>query len=129
LRGSLCARCECVTRVPVIVSWPGGGIPRGASADQVVSSLDILPTLLSAAGVTDPPTDLDGIDLLPQLRGQRTPQERTLHWDCGLQWAIRYGEWKLKHVTAGSTYDAIHSIEHTDPSNGYMLHVLCLDPV
>ncbi|HLR28074.1 MAG TPA: sulfatase-like hydrolase/transferase [Ruania sp.] len=128
LRGSKYTLWEGGIRVPFIVSWPGGGITRGASTDQVVSSLDILPTLLSAAGVTDPPTDLDGIDLLPQLRGQRTPQERTLHWDCGFQWAIRSGDWKLTHVTAGSTTAAIQSVEHADPGSGYRLHDLRHDP-
>lgn len=48
-------------RTPILVRWPGR--VRPAIIDQPVSSIDLLPTLLRAAGL-QPPTGLPGIDLL-----------------------------------------------------------------
>ncbi len=68
-----------------------------------VSSLDLLPTALAAAGI-DVPDDvtLDGIDLLPVLTGAKNPEPRTLTWRFPFPpprpdlyvWAVRQGDWK-----------------------------------
>lgn len=84
-------------RVPFLVCWPDQLKPGDSQA--VVSSLDILPTALVAAGVAAP-TDkkLDGINLLPILRGEVKPQPRDLFWSSGGAdgwWAVRTGNWKL----------------------------------
>ncbi len=50
-----------ITRVPVILSGPG--VHEGYEPDWIASQLDILPTMLAAAG-TEPPPDLAGRDLL-----------------------------------------------------------------
>ncbi len=99
-------------RTPMIVSWPGT-VPAGQTFAGLSSSLDIFPTALAAAGI-ETPTDreIDGVNLLPFLKGsqngdphdhlcwqqqlwarpnQRDPgvSIRTLH-----QHAIRSGPWK-----------------------------------
>jgi arylsulfatase A-like enzyme len=84
-------------RVPFLVCWPGQLKPGETQA--VVSSLDILPTALAAAGVAGP-TDkpLDGLNLLPILRGEAAPAPRNLFWCSGGEdgwWAVRSGDWKL----------------------------------
>ncbi|MCG8478517.1 MAG: sulfatase [Spirochaetales bacterium] len=58
--------------VPTIASWPST-IPAGRSSDEIVMNIDILPTLLAAAGI-DLPQDreIDGRDILPLLVGERT---------------------------------------------------------
>jgi arylsulfatase A-like enzyme len=65
----------------------------------VVSSLDILPTALAAAGVAAPQDKpCDGINLLPILRGATPPPARNLFWCSGSEegwWAVRSGDWKL----------------------------------
>jgi arylsulfatase A-like enzyme len=55
-------------RVPLIVSWPGGGVPRGARVTSPVELVDLYPTLLEllAPGRTVP--GLEGESLLPLLR-------------------------------------------------------------
>jgi uncharacterized sulfatase len=53
--------------VPLIVSWPGR-IPPGTRTGAMVSWVDLLPTLLEAAGGR-PPADLDGRSFLPVLTG------------------------------------------------------------
>ena len=84
-------------RVPFLVCWPVQLKPGESQA--VVSSLDILPTALAAAGLPvsiDKPSD--GINLLPVLRNETPPPARNLFWCSGSSegwWAVRSGDWKL----------------------------------
>ncbi len=87
-------------RVPMIVRWPGVTKDNGVHRD-VVSTLDIFPTVCAAAGIT-PPKELalDGVDLLPYLKGEKHgPTHRYLFWRNGPNKAVRGGHWKL--VKAG----------------------------
>ena len=129
LRGSKYTLWEGGIRVPFLVRWPAG-LPAGDVHDAPVSSLDLYPTLLAAAGAP-PPTyqDCDGIDQLPLLRGKQTAGHHELHWDCGFQWAIRVGPHKLAYVDPESRAAAgIRAVEHTDPGTGLRLHDLSTDP-
>jgi arylsulfatase A-like enzyme len=54
----------------------GPGIPPGRHTGQV-SLIDVMPTLLDYAGVPPPP-DLDGMSLLPAIRGEAPVAPRTL---------------------------------------------------
>jgi N-sulfoglucosamine sulfohydrolase len=65
---------EAGLHVPFIARYPQCGRP-GQVRDEPVSSVDIVPTLLEAAGVKIPGT-LPGRSLLPLLRGEH-PQWRT----------------------------------------------------
>ena len=61
-------------RVPLIVSWPGT-IKPGTRASAMVTWVDLLPTLIDAAGGTPPNEgfaagDIDGRSFLSVLRGQ-----------------------------------------------------------
>ncbi len=42
---------DCLTRVPLIVSYPNGGVPKGVTDVSMVNTLDILPTLLELQGL------------------------------------------------------------------------------
>jgi len=59
---------EAGLRVPMIVRWPGHA-NAGHVATELVSSLDILPTVLQATNVK-PPAGLDGRALQPLLEGR-----------------------------------------------------------
>lgn len=62
------------TRQPIMYSWPGV-IEPGDRGDQLASSIDIVPTMLSAAGA-EIPESLPGIDLMPILKsGDPTPRD------------------------------------------------------
>ncbi|MDK2760780.1 MAG: sulfatase-like hydrolase/transferase [Sphingopyxis sp.] len=66
-------------RIPVIVRWPRH-VKAGAVSEQVMMTMDWLPTLLAAAGTTpDPAFPSDGMDMGPVLRGAPV-QPRTLCW-------------------------------------------------
>lgn len=84
-------------RVPFLVCWPAQLKPGESQA--VVSSLDILPTALAAAGLSAPADKpFDGINLLPILRGKTPAPTRNLFWCSGSDegwWAVRSGDWKL----------------------------------
>jgi arylsulfatase A-like enzyme/dienelactone hydrolase len=94
LRGDKGQTLEGGIHVPFFVSWPGK-LPAGKVYEQPVTALDILPTACAAAGAKRD-GDLDGVDLLPHLKGENSaaPHE-ALYWRFGPQKAIRQGRWKL----------------------------------
>jgi arylsulfatase A-like enzyme len=57
---------DCMTRVPLILAWPGH-LPAGAVVHTPVSLLDVLPTCLALAGL-DRPAGIDGRQL-PEAGG------------------------------------------------------------
>ncbi|MBL9186235.1 MAG: sulfatase-like hydrolase/transferase [Opitutaceae bacterium] len=97
LRGGKHQDYEGGIRVPFLVCWPAQ--LKAGESQAVVSALDILPTALAAAGLARPvEKPLDGINLLPVLRGEIAPQPRDLFWCSGSEdgwWAVRSGDWKL----------------------------------
>ncbi len=81
-------------RTPCIVQWKGQFAP--AMCEHPAISLDIFPTAIAAAGAAPPKAALDGVDLLPLLRGQSNrPPHELLYWRFGPQAAVRRGKWKL----------------------------------
>lgn len=103
-RGRKWDALEGGTRVPCIVRWPGK-IPQATESDEIISAMDLLPTLCQAAGIdlhSDKklfPVSIDGIDVLATLTGkadQAHPRESLLFWHGteGAQ-AIRKGKWKM----------------------------------
>ena len=96
LRGSKRTTLEGGIRVPFVVQWKGK-LPAGSVYEQPVIQLDILPTALAAAGVAvKPEWKLDGVDLVPHLKGESsTAPHDALFWRMGQQRAIRQGDWKL----------------------------------
>jgi N-sulfoglucosamine sulfohydrolase len=59
---------EAGLRVPLIVSFPGR-TKQGLVRDELVSTVDLLPTILDAVGV-EGPENLPGRSLLPLCRGE-----------------------------------------------------------
>jgi arylsulfatase A-like enzyme len=80
-------------RTPYFVRWPGG-LPRGARVPGPATHLDIFATAAAAAGAPAQ-TNLDGINLLPYLRGEPEPA-RTIFWRSGPYRVVRDGDWKLQ---------------------------------
>lgn len=82
-------------RVPFIVQWKDGGLPTATTYDRPVSSLDVLPTALTVAGVT-PPSDLPGVNVLPYLKGKKSNEDpvEALYWRYEGYRALRVGDWK-----------------------------------
>lgn len=54
--------------IALIMRWPGGGFAAGSARSELVSNIDVLPTLLEAAAA-EAPAGIQGRSLLPLLRG------------------------------------------------------------
>lgn len=100
LRGNKGSVYEGGHKVPFVAWWPGR-IEAGRKSDVPSITIDVMPTLLSLAGV-EPPEErpLDGIDLSPVLLQQQTLPERPLYWASLSNGgeraeAMRDGPWKL----------------------------------
>lgn len=80
-RGQKRTLWEGGTRVPGVVRWPAQ-LPAGKQSREVVHMMDLLPTLLAAAGgKPEREWGVDGVDLLPVWRGQAVASQRTLFWE------------------------------------------------
>lgn len=94
LKGHKFSLYEGGIRVPGILHWPGR-IPGGQVLDTPCASMDVFPSLLTAAGGDASAYELDGTDLLPHVADGAPLPERDLHWEMRDQNAVRRGRWKL----------------------------------
>jgi len=103
---------EGAYRVPAMLRWPGK-IKPGTVSNEMVAHLDMLPTILAAAGDTDVKgklakgykigdmtykVHLDGDNLVPYLTGQvaKSPRDSFLYINDDQQLtALRYDNWKI----------------------------------
>jgi arylsulfatase A-like enzyme len=125
-------------RVPFIMHWPGQ-VPAGKTFDGLASTVDVFPTFAKVANATMP-GNLDGVDLMPYIKGEKTghPHE-TLCWQQRV-WArpnerkpsgsgypalfynlaIRSGDWKAIKLD--------QSFDGTNDSRAWELYDLSRDP-
>ena len=124
-------------RTPILFSWPGKLKP--ADRPELVSSIDIVPTILAATGAK-PISDLPGLDLWPQLTSGDQIDRETIFGEgfshdvadvdepeesLLYRWCID-GNWKLIQ-----TYDGeVNRYQTTHPRQwrGPMLYDLSKDP-
>lgn len=99
LRGLKASLYEGGIRVPLIARWPGR-IKPGTVSGHVSAFWDFLPTFLELAGA-EPPEEIDGISLLPELLGQFKKQDKHeyLYWEYHGSQAVRLGVWKAFRKT------------------------------
>lgn len=98
LRGTGGTAYEGGFRVPCIVRWPGK-IPAGATSNELITSMDLLPTFARLAG-GEPPNDrkIDGKDAWPILagaEGAKSPHDVFYYYRISQLRAVRSGKWKL----------------------------------
>ena len=111
LRGFKMNTYEGGPRVPFIAQWKGK-LPAGKTYEFPVMNLDVLPTIVTAAGgKVDPAWKLDGVDLMPYLNGANKgrPHE-TMYWRFGPQWAVRQGDMKLVVSKGGSGQPELYNL-------------------
>ena len=100
LRGFKGSYWEGGIRVPYVMSWPGT-LPAGQTFAPPVSTLDLLPTLAALGGAPAPALPLDGTDLMPYLRQQKTDAPHDyLFWRLWQVSATRHGKWKLLRLAS-----------------------------
>jgi arylsulfatase A-like enzyme len=66
------------THVPLIANWKGV-TPAGKTLDDLIDSVDFVPTIAAAAGAAPIPGH-DGRSFLPQLRGERGHPREYVFW-------------------------------------------------
>jgi len=116
-------------RTPILLRWPEKTKP--AEHRQLVGTVDLLPTILSAVGLADEITDdMKGMNLLPSACGDQELPDRpafgaifpndAITLDSPAQhvrgrW-IRYGNYKLIHPGTGKSQltDALYNLQ-SDP--------------
>lgn len=119
LRGFKGSVYEGGLRVPAIASWPGH-IPAGSTNETPSYFPDWFPTFCAAAGA-EAPADLDGVNLLDNLKGESLERREPMTWEFhgyGGQVAVIDGDWKAvwdgfarKKRTSWTLYNL-----RTDPS-------------
>jgi arylsulfatase A-like enzyme len=111
LRGFKMTTFEGGPRVPFLVRWRGR-LPEGKTYDLPVMNLDVVPTVMAAAGKPVAAAEtIDGVDLVPYLNGtvQGRPHDR-LYWRFMDQWAVRDGDWKLVVAKGGSGQPELYDL-------------------
>lgn len=102
LRGTKATTWEGGQRVPFIVRWPGK-VPAGRVCDELVTSMDVMPTFARLAGTTEPQDrKIDGRDISPLifgLDGATSPHEVFGYYMLQRLHAVRKGKWKLHFAT------------------------------
>lgn len=137
LRGHKFDVLEGGVRVPMIIRWPGH-VPASKVYRQMVSSTDVYPTLVGAAGLQMPENQrTDGVALVPYLQGKN--ESKPHEWLCwqNRSWlptkkggygvptskvhncAIRKGNWKLVRLN--------ERISSDDPAPAWQLYDLATD--
>jgi arylsulfatase len=93
-------------KVPCIISWPGH-TPAGMVCNKLLTTMDILPTLVNISKAKMPVRKIDGIDFSQVLNGntQVNPRDEfAYYYDRNNLRAVRKGKWKLVFPTTSQTY-------------------------
>ena len=97
LKGYKAGVYEGGTRVPAIFSYPDL-IKKGRLNDEVVLTMDILPTMLDFIGQNPSRQDLDGVSIKSNLLDQATLAPRDVFFTFGNKSFIRSGDLKLINI-------------------------------
>lgn len=104
---------EFGTRIPFLLRWPG--VARaGLRLDALVSTVDILPTLLTAAG-GELPFPLSGVPLQPLLRGQVVPWRNTVM----TEWHAHGPGFQPQRAIRDDRFKLILNLRPGVPKDGY----------
>jgi N-acetylglucosamine-6-sulfatase len=110
-------------RVPML-AWAPGLIRPGTTVRQMVMNIDIMPTVLEAAGVRAPADHkVDGRSFLPLLRGESIPWRSEAYYEYYWEWnfpqtptqfALRTDRYKYIHFYGLWDRDALFDLQ-ADP--------------
>lgn len=108
LRGGKFDVFEGGFRVPCVMSWPEV-MPEGKVSDELITAMDILPTICDITDAPFPENKIDGMSILPILKGNEMQElkERIFYYYSGEKLlAARKGPWKyIKSHKYGKVID------------------------
>lgn len=100
---------EGAYRTPLVISWPGM-TPEGTIVDDIAMNVDIYPTIMVAAGITDLPP-VDGTNLWPSITAGASLAPRERGWEVysenvgtmNFSYLSRTGQWRLASAQGVAT--------------------------
>lgn len=96
-------------REPCIMKWPGV-IPAGKVCSKLSSTIDILPTVAAITGAAVPDHKIDGVNILPLLKGDEKTNPRDhffYYYRKNSLEAVRKGNWKLVLPHIHRSYEGV----------------------
>ena len=116
LRGRKRSLFEGGVRVPGLLEWPAR-IPKARQSDVTSSTHDYFPTVLAALGIEspDPARPLDGVNLLPLIKGEDFKRGKALAFQSRAELALIVGRYKLHSKLTGKDKDKLFDLA-VDPS-------------
>jgi arylsulfatase A-like enzyme len=117
LRGGKYSAFEAGTRVPFIVSWPGGGVNKGKQSYSLVSHIDLFASLASLTGqVLTGDAAPDSFDQLEAWLGHDNKGRDYVIKQAGNTQSVIEGDWKYIAPSPGNNpYNA-----NTDTETGFI---------
>ena len=109
-------------RAPMLIRYPRM-VRAGATADQMVTNLDIAPTFLELAGVPVP-QHMQGLSMVPMLKGEQPAKWRK-------DWLYEYYEYPGSHdvrKNRGVRTDRYKFIHYYEPPEEFEMYDLQEDP-
>jgi len=97
LRGAKMTTWDGGCRVPFIAWWPGK-IAAGRTSDQILSTMDLLPTFAALGSGTLPNCTLDGRNAADFLLGKTktSPRDEYIYYAGTRLTGVRSGRWKIE---------------------------------
>jgi len=97
---------------PLVVHWPQGIKAKGETRRAVGHVIDVVPTVLDAAGIEPsaaydarPPVELPGRSLLPTFAADVPIERELLYFDHSGNLALRMGDWKAVSSNRGEDWE------------------------
>lgn len=99
LSGKKGSTLEGGQRMPTVIRWPNG-IPAGSDNDEMLTTMDVLPTFANLVGAELPEgLVIDGRDMMPTLiDGAESPHEYFFYAHWGVLEGVRWQSWKLRII-------------------------------
>jgi len=94
-------------RVPCLMMWKGV-IPKGKVCNELISGIDLFPTIADISGASLPDKKIDGINMYPLLQGKDADPLRKFfyyYYRRNNLEAVQDGQWKLIFDHPGRTYE------------------------
>jgi len=116
--GGKMSNFEGGTTVPMIIEWTNKIKPQG-NYSNMVSLLDIVPTILDAVKSPSLSNTFDGVSLLPYIKSKDKKPHKELFWKTGYVKSIISDNFKL-HINEKENFRTLTNLEN-DPSEKFNL--------
>ena len=126
LRGSKGDTDEGGLRVPAVLRWPGTSVP-GQVSSELLSSLEIMPSIAALAGAELPQRPIDGLEAISALLGKGASPRKDFAYYRGRNLeAVRGPRYKLRVSRDGEPAEELYDLA-TDVAEEHDLMAVARD--